>query len=96
MYASNFWPHCLLCTWLCVCVGFFGLLESSLCLLQGAESFFRSVLASMETVYLNRNPTAKAILELVHSAEHGRICYDHFAFRTLGVFSFSPLFLFNS
>ncbi|EXB63816.1 hypothetical protein L484_021088 [Morus notabilis] len=53
--------------------------------ISGAESFFRSVLASMETVYLNRNPTAKAILELVHSAEHGRICYDHFAFRTFGV-----------
>ncbi|XP_030484458.2 2-oxoadipate dioxygenase/decarboxylase, chloroplastic [Cannabis sativa] len=52
---------------------------------QGSESFFRSVLASMETVYLNRNPTAKAILELVHSADEERICYDHFAFRTFGV-----------
>ena len=53
----------------------------------GGESFFRSVLASMETVYLNRNPTAKAILELIGSAEDDRICYDHFAFRTFGVFS---------
>ncbi|POO00021.1 hypothetical protein TorRG33x02_041480 [Trema orientale] len=52
---------------------------------QGGESFFRSVLASMETVYLNRNPTAKAVLELVRSVEEDRICYDHFAFRTLGV-----------
>ncbi|XP_016467511.1 2-oxoadipate dioxygenase/decarboxylase, chloroplastic/amyloplastic-like isoform X2 [Nicotiana tabacum] len=52
---------------------------------QGSESFFRSVLASMEEVYLNKNPTAKAILELVHSADGDRICYDHFAFRTFGV-----------
>ncbi|OIT20784.1 PREDICTED: uncharacterized protein LOC109219735 [Nicotiana attenuata] len=52
---------------------------------QGSESFFRSVLASMEAVYLNKNPTAKAILELVRSADGDRICYDHFAFRTFGV-----------
>ncbi|KAM3304131.1 hypothetical protein P3S67_015163 [Capsicum chacoense] len=52
---------------------------------QGSESFFRSVLASMEAVYLNKNPTAKAILELVHSADGDQICYDHFAFRTFGV-----------
>ncbi|KAF3431410.1 hypothetical protein FNV43_RR26141 [Rhamnella rubrinervis] len=59
-----------------------GLRESSF---QGGESFFRSVLASMESVYLNRNPTAKAILELVHSVDGDQICYDHFAFRTFGV-----------
>jgi hypothetical protein len=59
-------------------------------MLQGAESFFRSVLASMETVYLNRNPTAKAILELVQSVDGEQICYDHLAFRTFGV-----LFVFN-
>ncbi|KAK9277640.1 hypothetical protein L1049_007186 [Liquidambar formosana] len=59
-----------------------GLRESSF---QGAESFFRSVLASMETVYLNRNPTAKAILELVRSFDDDQICYDHIAFRTFGV-----------
>ncbi|XP_019150350.1 PREDICTED: uncharacterized protein LOC109147171 isoform X3 [Ipomoea nil] len=53
--------------------------------LQGSESFFRSVLASMEAVYLNKNPSAKAILELVRSADGDRICYDHFAFRTFGV-----------
>ncbi|CAN4094705.1 unnamed protein product [Withania somnifera] len=52
---------------------------------QGSESFFRSVLASMETVYLNKNPTAKAILELTRSADGDQICYDHFAFRTFGV-----------
>ncbi|XP_057993810.1 uncharacterized protein LOC110650834 isoform X3 [Hevea brasiliensis] len=52
---------------------------------QGDESFFRSVLAGMETVYLNRNPTAKAVLELVQSADGEPICYDHFAFRTFGV-----------
>ncbi|XP_021747993.1 uncharacterized protein LOC110713862 [Chenopodium quinoa] len=52
---------------------------------QGSESFFRNVLQSMETVYLNRNPTAKRVLELVHSAGNDRICYDHFAFRTFGV-----------
>ncbi|KAL6969542.1 hypothetical protein U1Q18_029253 [Sarracenia purpurea var. burkii] len=52
---------------------------------QGGESFFRSVLASMEAVYLNRNPTAKAILECVGSADNNQICYDHLAFRTFGV-----------
>ncbi|KAJ4831796.1 hypothetical protein Tsubulata_017007 [Turnera subulata] len=52
---------------------------------QGGESFFRSVLGSMERVYLNRNPTAKAILELVKSADGQQICYDHLAFRTFGI-----------
>ncbi|KAG2707276.1 hypothetical protein I3843_05G128900 [Carya illinoinensis] len=52
---------------------------------QGADSFFRSVLASMEKVYLNRNPTAKKILELVQSVDSNQICYDHLAFRTFGV-----------
>lgn len=52
---------------------------------QGGESFFRSVLASMEAVYLNRNPTAKSILERVRSADNDQICYDHLAFRTFGV-----------
>ncbi|OVA09074.1 protein of unknown function DUF1338 [Macleaya cordata] len=51
---------------------------------QGGESFFRSVLASMEKVYLSRNPTANAILELVRSADEDQICYDHLAFRTFG------------
>ncbi|KAE8729856.1 putative receptor-like protein kinase [Hibiscus syriacus] len=49
------------------------------------ESFLRDVLRSMETVYLNRNPTAKSILELVHSVDDEHICYDHLAFRTFGV-----------
>ncbi|OIW04733.1 hypothetical protein TanjilG_08616 [Lupinus angustifolius] len=39
----------------------------------------------MQSVYLNRNPTAKAILDLVHSAENNSLCYDHLAFRTFGV-----------
>ncbi|KAK4402927.1 hypothetical protein Sango_1033400 [Sesamum angolense] len=52
---------------------------------RGGESFFRSILATMETVYLKRNPTAEAILELVRSVDDDRICYDHFAFRTFGV-----------
>ncbi|KAF7123513.1 hypothetical protein RHSIM_Rhsim12G0057400 [Rhododendron simsii] len=52
---------------------------------QGGESFFRSVLASMEAVYLNRNPTAKSILERVRSVDNDQICYDHLAFRTFGV-----------
>ena len=60
-------------------------------MLQGGESFLRSVLASMETVYLNRNPTAKAILELVQSVDSDHIFYDHLAFRTFGVF----LLIFN-
>lgn len=41
----------------------------------------------METVYLNRNPTAKSVLELVRSVDNDRICYDHLAFRTFGVYS---------
>lgn len=52
---------------------------------RGGESFFRSLLASMEAVYLNRNPTAKAIVELVHSVDSDHIYYDHLAFRTFGV-----------
>ncbi|KAL1806353.1 hypothetical protein ACET3Z_029421 [Daucus carota] len=52
---------------------------------KGGVSFLRSVLGSMEAVYLNRNPTAKAILELVHSTDNDHICYDHIAFRTFGV-----------
>ncbi|KAK9119421.1 hypothetical protein Scep_017514 [Stephania cephalantha] len=52
---------------------------------QVSDSFFRSVLASMEKVYLSRNPTAGAILELVHSFDASPICYDHLAFRTFGV-----------
>ncbi|KAH9609178.1 hypothetical protein KSS87_002404 [Heliosperma pusillum] len=52
---------------------------------KGSESFFRNVLEGMEAVYLNRNPTAKAILELVGSAGNDQICYDHLAFRTFGV-----------
>ncbi|KDO82768.1 hypothetical protein CISIN_1g016038mg [Citrus sinensis] len=52
---------------------------------QGGESFFRTVLQSMEAVYLNRNPTAKAVLELVQSSGNNQICYDHIAFRTFGV-----------
>ncbi|XP_043704415.1 uncharacterized protein LOC122654403 isoform X2 [Telopea speciosissima] len=52
---------------------------------QGAaESFFRTVLESMEKVYLSRNPTASAILELVRSFDGDRISYDHLAFRTFG------------
>ncbi|KAL0557335.1 hypothetical protein IC582_005871 [Cucumis melo] len=52
---------------------------------KGAESFLRNVLASMEAVYLSRNPTAKSILELVRSAHDDTICYDHIAFRTFGM-----------
>ncbi|XP_022158076.1 uncharacterized protein LOC111024647 isoform X2 [Momordica charantia] len=52
---------------------------------RGAQSFLRNILASMEAVYLSRNPTAKAILELVPSVDNDKICYDHLAFRTFGV-----------
>ncbi|KAK7282354.1 hypothetical protein RIF29_11046 [Crotalaria pallida] len=52
---------------------------------EGGEDFFRGVLESMQSVYLNRNPTAKAILDLVHSVENNSLCYDHLAFRTFGV-----------
>ncbi|XP_044492349.1 uncharacterized protein LOC123216060 [Mangifera indica] len=52
---------------------------------QGGESFFRSVLGNMERVYLERNPTAKAVLDRVQSADDNQICYDHMAFRTFGV-----------
>jgi hypothetical protein len=50
-----------------------------------AESFFRSVLGQMETVYLNRNPTPKSVLELVRSVDDQQLCYDHLAFRTFGI-----------
>ncbi|KAK7309569.1 hypothetical protein RJT34_06407 [Clitoria ternatea] len=53
--------------------------------IQGGEAFFRGVLESMQSVYLNRNPTAKAILDLVHSVDNNSLCYDHLAFRTFGV-----------
>ena len=52
---------------------------------QGADSFFRTVISNMEKVYLNRNPTAKTILELIRSYDGDHICYDHLAFRTFGV-----------
>ena len=39
----------------------------------------------MQSVYLSRNPTAKAVLDLVQSTENTPICYDHVAFRTFGV-----------
>lgn len=52
---------------------------------QVAESFFRNALENIEKVYLNRNPTAKAVLELVQSVEDEHICYDHLAFRTFGI-----------
>ncbi|KAK4779947.1 hypothetical protein SAY87_016053 [Trapa incisa] len=52
---------------------------------QGAELFMRSVLQSMEIAYLNRNPTAKAVLDLVRSAGEDQISYDHLAFRAFGV-----------
>ncbi|KAJ4818666.1 Scaffold attachment factor B2 [Rhynchospora pubera] len=52
---------------------------------KGSETFFRTVISNMEKVYLNRNPTAKGILDLVQSHDGDNICYDHFAFRTFGV-----------
>ncbi|CAM0146055.1 unnamed protein product [Urochloa decumbens] len=52
---------------------------------KGADSFFRTAISNMEKVYLNRNPTAKTILELVRSYDGDHICYDHLAFRTFGV-----------
>lgn len=61
---------------------------------KGGEAFFRGVLENMQSVYLNRNPTAKAILDLVHSADNNSICYDHLAFRTFGVLNSLALFNF--
>ncbi|KAF3590018.1 hypothetical protein F2Q69_00026015, partial [Brassica cretica] len=52
---------------------------------QVAEPFFRSVLGQMETVYLNRNPTPRSVLELVRSVDDEQLCYDHLAFRTFGI-----------
>uniref|UniRef100_A0A1D1ZFY6 2-oxoadipate dioxygenase/decarboxylase n=1 Tax=Anthurium amnicola TaxID=1678845 RepID=A0A1D1ZFY6_9ARAE len=52
---------------------------------QVAESFFRGVLSNMEKVYLGKNPTAAAILDVVRSCDGEHVCYDHFAFRTFGV-----------
>ncbi|XP_050905782.1 uncharacterized protein LOC127119569 [Lathyrus oleraceus] len=53
--------------------------------IQGGEGFLRDVLESMQEVYLKRNPTAKAVLDLVHSVDNDKLCYDHLAFRTFGV-----------
>uniref|UniRef100_A0A1J3K2F4 2-oxoadipate dioxygenase/decarboxylase n=1 Tax=Noccaea caerulescens TaxID=107243 RepID=A0A1J3K2F4_NOCCA len=52
---------------------------------QVGESFFRSVLGQMETVYLDRNPTPKSVLELVKPVDNEQLCYDHLAFRTFGI-----------
>ncbi|GLJ31683.1 hypothetical protein SUGI_0636680 [Cryptomeria japonica] len=52
------------------------------------ETFFRKALESMEKIYLNKNPTASAILDLVHRCDGGQLCYDHFAFRTFNVDGF--------
>nr|VDD41737.1 unnamed protein product [Brassica oleracea] len=52
---------------------------------QVAGPFFRSVLGQMETVYLNRNPTPRSVLELVRSVDDEQLCYDHLAFRTFGI-----------
>ncbi|CAI8587811.1 unnamed protein product [Vicia faba] len=52
---------------------------------QGGEGFLRDVLESMQEVYLKRNPTAKAVLDLVQSVDNDKLCYDHLAFRTFGV-----------
>ncbi|PWA92277.1 hypothetical protein CTI12_AA081290 [Artemisia annua] len=52
---------------------------------QVGDSFLRNVLSSMEHVYLNRNPTAKAMLDLTTDHDNQSICYDHLAFRTFGV-----------
>ncbi|KAI7725970.1 hypothetical protein M8C21_031823 [Ambrosia artemisiifolia] len=65
---------------------------------DASDCFFRSVLSSVEQVYLNRNPTANAILQLVSSTDANQICYDHLAFRTFavnghGIESMSKLFL---
>ncbi|KAJ8457954.1 hypothetical protein OPV22_030880 [Ensete ventricosum] len=49
------------------------------------ELFLRTMISGMEKVYLSRNPTANAILELVRKDDGDHICYDHFAFRTFGV-----------
>ncbi|MQL70630.1 hypothetical protein Taro_002936, partial [Colocasia esculenta] len=49
-----------------------------------SESFFRSVISKMEKVYLGKNPTAGAVLDLVRSSDGDNVCYDHFAFRTFG------------
>ena len=56
--------------------------------LQDDELFLRTMISGMEKVYLSRNPTAKAILELVRKDDGEHICYDHFAFRTFGVNSY--------
>lgn len=53
--------------------------------MQGGEAFFRNVLESIQEVYLKRNPTAKAVLDLVQSVDNDNLVYDHLAFRTFGV-----------
>ncbi|KAJ0988061.1 hypothetical protein J5N97_006417 [Dioscorea zingiberensis] len=53
--------------------------------IAGSEPFLRTAIAGMENVYLSRNPTAKAILDLVRSHDGDHVFYDHVAFRTFGV-----------
>ncbi|KAL5100344.1 hypothetical protein RYX36_004671 [Vicia faba] len=52
---------------------------------KSGEAFFRNVLESIQEVYLKRNPTAKAVLDLVQSIDNHKLAYDHIAFRTFGV-----------
>ncbi|RRT83005.1 hypothetical protein B296_00012335 [Ensete ventricosum] len=66
---------------------------SILYLLQDDELFLRTMISGMEKVYLSRNPTANAILELVRKDDGDHICYDHFAFRTFGVHSTMSIYL---
>ncbi|KAH9322796.1 hypothetical protein KI387_017435 [Taxus chinensis] len=49
------------------------------------ETFFRKVLEATENIYLNKNPTATSVLDLVRRYDGGQLCYDHFAFRTFDV-----------
>ncbi|XP_042426911.1 uncharacterized protein LOC122014649 [Zingiber officinale] len=54
-------------------------------MMKGNEFFLRKLISGMENVYLSRNPTAKAILELVRKYDGDHICYDHLAFRSFGI-----------
>lgn len=53
----------------------------------GSELFLRDVFENILKTYLKKNPTTKRIWELVQSVDNEKICYDHFTFMTLKVFS---------
>jgi hypothetical protein len=58
-------------------------------MMQDQVPLLRTMLAGMVKPYLGKNPTASSALELIRKHDQGPVCYDHFAFRTFGVISYT-------